>query len=134
MGCAASKDRVESAETLAADSFTTASDLERLQLQAALDKGSFMFTTERSASAEILPAQVPDERPTLGADSAGVDAEPIGTAVCTSDYDTGEDLDLQLKQVRARPSLRRLCSAWTPLRIRCEDVLTTCCSRRATKS
>ena len=102
MGCATSKDRVQATRTVSTDSFTVASDLEKLQLQAALDKGSFMFTTERSSSAELL-AQVPDERPTLDASSAGADAEPIGTATCTSDYDTGEDQDLQLKQVRARP-------------------------------
>ena len=102
MGCATSKDQVERTVPVDADSFTVPTDLEKLQLQQALDKGSFLFTQERSASAE-LAAQAPESRPTLGVDSAGADAAPIGKATCTADYDSGEDMDLQLTQVRARP-------------------------------
>eukprot|EP01043_Picozoa_sp_COSAG02_P044968 COSAG02_NODE_4066_length_5837_cov_4.346114_2_plen_396_part_00 len=108
MGCATSKDRVEQTSTVEADSFVMATDMEKLQLQQALDKGSFLFAQERSASAE-LAAQAPDSRPTLDADSAGADAAPIGTATCTADYDSGEDIDLQLKQVRSRPPPHCLC-------------------------
>ena len=105
MGCAASKDRVQETETVAGESFTVPSDLQKLQLQEALDKGSFLFAQERSESAELI-AQAPDSRPTL-ADSAGADTTPIGKAMCTSDYDSGEDIDLQLKQVRTySPPLR----------------------------
>lgn len=109
MGCANSKDRVERTN-VDAESFEVASDLQKLQLQQALDKGSFLFTQERSASAE-LTAQAPETRPKLGVDSAGADAVPIGKATCTSDYDSNEDIDLQLKQVRPRPRLQHLCAA-----------------------
>lgn len=109
MGCATSKDRVEQASTVEADSFTIPTDLEKLQLQQALDKGSFLFTQERSASAE-LAAQAPDSRPTLDAGSAGADAAPIATAICTADYDSGEDIDLQLTQVRAPSPPHCLCT------------------------
>lgn len=108
MGCATSKDRVERASAVEAESFTVSTDMQKLQLQEALSKGSFLFTQERSASAEQA---MPDSRPAEAAVEAaaaadGTAVEPVGTAKCTSDYESGEDIDLQLKQV-SRP-LRRL--------------------------
>jgi hypothetical protein len=113
MGCANSKDRVERTSPVAADSFVVASDMQKLQLQQALDKGSFLFTQERSASAEAMVA-ASESRPTLA--STGGDVEPIGNATCTSDYASGEDIDLQLKQVRQPCRHARvacgLCCSW----------------------
>ena len=102
MGCATSKDRVERTSAVEAESFTVSSDMQKLQLQEALSKGSFLFTQERSASAELaMPETRPAEASVEAArtSESGADVEPVGTAKCTSDYESGEDIDLQLKQV-----------------------------------